>query len=130
MKLIVCVAENGGIAFNHRRQSRDEQVCKDMVELAEGRLCASAYSVPLFAGIDAVQICEDVSGLQDQYYFAERKMPEIKAADISEVVLYRWNREYPSDTFFDLDLSEYRLKDTREFSGKSHDCIRREIWTR
>jgi hypothetical protein len=130
MKLIICVAGNGGIAFHHRRQSRDEKVCKDILEIAESELYVSAYSSELFAGSSGVHVCEDVSTLGEQYYFSERQMPDVKEEDISEVVLYHWNREYPSDVFFDLDLSKFQLRDTREFPGKSHDRIRREVWTK
>jgi hypothetical protein len=128
MKLIMCISKNGGIAFHHRRQSRDEIVCRDMAALSKGELWVDAYSAGLFAGVADVFICEDCKKLEDLYYFAEREMPAVDAGDITEVVLYHWNREYPADTFFDLDLKGFRLQETVEFAGKSHECIRREIW--
>jgi hypothetical protein len=130
MRLIMCISKNGGIAFHHRRQSRDEQVCKDMISLSEGRLCVSAYSADLFSGIADVIVCDDCRSAGDEYYFAEREMPGVDIMNLSEVVLYHWNREYPADVFFDLDLSGFTRKEVVEFAGKSHACIRREIWER
>jgi hypothetical protein len=126
----MCVSKNGGISFNNRRQSRDEQVCKDMIALSDGNLFTEEYSAKLFDGIGEVRICDDCRTLAEQYYFAEREMPEVDEQSISEVILYQWNREYPADRFFDIDLKGFRLKETVEFAGKSHDCIRRETWVR
>jgi hypothetical protein len=126
----MCVSKNGGISFNNRRQSRDEAVCKDMIEISGGSIFASEYSAKLFDGIGEVQICDDGKTPADQYYFAEREMPEADEQSVSEVVLYHWNREYPADRFFDIDLKGFRLTETVEFAGKSHDCIRRERWVR
>jgi hypothetical protein len=130
VKLIMCVSKNGGISFNNRRQSRDEEVCKDMIALSGGSIFASEYSAKLFDGIGKVQICDAGKMPAGQYYFAERGMPEVDEQSISEVVLYHWNREYPADSFFDIDLKDFRLKENVEFEGKSHDCIRRERWIR
>jgi hypothetical protein len=130
VKLIICVSKNGGISFNNRRQSRDEEVCKDIIALTDGKLFASEYTAKMFDGIGDVQICDDCTTPADQYYFAEKKMPEADGQSVSEIVLYHWNREYPADCFFDMDLKDFRLKESVEFTGKSHDCVRREIWVR
>lgn len=130
MKLIVCVSENKGIGFNNRRQSRDEQVCRDMLVVSNGDIFMTKYSAKLFEGIADVQICEDCRELDDCYFFAEKEMPDVEEKEISQVVLYHWNRDYPADCFFDMDLKEFRLKETEEFAGKSHERIRREIWER
>jgi hypothetical protein len=126
----MCVSKNGGISFNNRRQSRDEEVCKDMIALTGGDLFVSEYSAKLFDGIGKVQICDDGKISAEQYYFAEREMPEVDKQSISELILYHWNREYPADRFFDIDLKCFWLKGNVEFAGKSHDCIRRERWVR
>jgi hypothetical protein len=126
----MCVSKNGGISFNNRRQSRDEEVCKDIIALTGGKLFASEYSARLFDGIGQVQICDDCKTLANQYFFAEKEMPEVDVQGVSEIVLYHWNREYPADRFFDMDLKGFRLKESVEFTGKSHDCVRREIWVR
>lgn len=47
---------------------------------------------------------------------------------ITEIVLYRWNRDYPADLFFEVDLSKWKLEERKEFSGYSHEKITREIY--
>ncbi len=49
---------------------------------------------------------------------------------ITEIVLYRWNRDYPADLFFEVDLSKWELEERKEFSGYSHEKITREIYSR
>lgn len=47
---------------------------------------------------------------------------------ITEVVVYRWNRSYPGDFHLDLDLNQWRLVQTTEFAGYSHEKITKEIY--
>ena len=35
MTIFVCIDDKNGMLFNHRRQSRDEAVLKDMLDVAE-----------------------------------------------------------------------------------------------
>ena len=49
---------------------------------------------------------------------------------IDSIILYRWNRVYPADTYFDIDLSGWQLVRTGEFSGASHELITKEVYTR
>ena len=46
--------------------------------------------------------------------------------------MYRWNRVYPADTYFDIDLVKegFVLRDTRELEGNSHEKITKETFTR
>ena len=49
MMIIACVDENNGLMFNHRRQSRDSIVCRDILQECRGKkLYMSAYSSRLF----------------------------------------------------------------------------------
>ena len=49
---------------------------------------------------------------------------------IEKVILFKWNRNYPADTFFSLDLSGYTLEKTEDFAGNSHEKITKEIYRR
>ena len=51
---------------------------------------------------------------------------------IQEVILYQWNRHYPADTYFPLDLSEEKwvLEKRDEFQGSSHEKITKEVYKR
>ena len=50
MHIIVCLDDQNGMAFNHRRQSRDRVVTEDICILADGRpLWMNKNSVALFS---------------------------------------------------------------------------------
>jgi len=48
------------------------------------------------------------------------------------VVCYRWNRHYPADQYFDIDLSAmgFALSESEDFPGKSHEKITREVYVK
>ena len=49
---------------------------------------------------------------------------------IEKIVLFRWNRKYPADFYFDIELegSGWRMTEVGEFSGFSHKKIIKEIY--
>lgn len=49
---------------------------------------------------------------------------------LEELILFRWNRVYPADTYLDIPLSEHGwvLVNTLEFSGYSHERITQEVY--
>ncbi|MEI3375006.1 MAG: hypothetical protein V8R00_03520 [Coprococcus catus] len=52
MRVIVCVDDNGGMLFNHRRQSRDRVLCERVLQMADERDCSvymNACSAEIFA---------------------------------------------------------------------------------
>lgn len=51
-------------------------------------------------------------------------------SQINEIVLYKWNRDYPADAFFDFNKKEFERVSTIDFPGKSHDRITKEVWIR
>ena len=133
MKLIVCLDENDGMMFNERRQSRDSEVIDDILEKLDGAtLYVSSYSEPLFEDLE-YEISEDFSEAgADDFCFVE----DIDITDIVEetstFIIYKWNREYPADEYFevDLDLNGFVLESTEDFPGTSHDVITKEVWIR
>jgi len=113
MKLIVCLDEAQGMAFNNRRQSRDKEVIKKINEIVgETPLYINEYSRDLFA--------DGIIGAGDGFYFAEVDLPK---STPDEIYAFYWNRLYPSDLKFCIDLSLYDMTDTCEFAGLSHEKI-------
>ena len=53
-------------------------------------------------------------------------------AQTGKIVLYRWNRHYPSDVKWEPDLEGlgFALTETTEFPGTSHEKITREVYVR
>ena len=132
MIIAVCVDDKYGMMFNKRRQSRDRAQQEDLLKWCAGRkLWMHTYSAALFAD---GEICVDDACLEKaepgDVCFVENLPIKEKAAEIETVILYRWNRRYPADFWFDLELTAFDLEETTEFAGSSHEVITREIYRR
>lgn len=128
MKLIVCVDDRMGMAFNKRRQSRDRVLCEDIAGLVGGaQVWMDPRSVMLFEGL-GMQITSEGAPEEGEYVFLEFTAPSRLSAPPEKIVLYRWNRHYPADVRFDLPLEGYSCAETAEFPGSSHETITREVY--
>ncbi len=131
MKVIICLDDNGGMLFNNRRQSRDKEVLKDIVNNLKGnKIYLSPFSQKLFADYpDSVIADEDflVEAGENDVCFIENK-PLKDVSGISEITVYKWNRIYPSDLKCDIDFSLYNLVESVDFKGFSHDKITKETY--
>ena len=133
MKLIICLDDKYGMAFFGKRQSMDQAVCRDILALSEGhKLWMKEYSAKLFSGVDAM-LCIDECYLlkagKNDYCFAETDDVNDIAYDAEQIIVYKWNRAYPSDLRFSAELLQTREKVASvDFSGSSHDKITREVY--
>ena len=127
VKIIVCLDDNGGMLFNNRRQSRDRVVCEDVVKNLNGeKLFVSPFSQILFENYkDCVSVSEDFL-LNGTICFVENQ--SLSHCNADEVIVYRWNRIYPSDFYCDIDFSKYSLLQQTEFEGFSHEKITKQIF--
>ena len=131
MKLIVCLSDDNGMMFNHRRQSRDRVLTEDLLKsVGQSRLFVMPYSVSLFGeNLPNLIVSEDPlndAGERD-FCFLETHSPT-SDKNVSELIVYHWNRHYPSDTPFLLDMTPFSLVSVTEFAGFSHEKITKEIW--
>ena len=128
MKLIVCLDDNRGMLFNNRRQSRDRVLIENILEYCKGKkLYTNEYSAKLFPE-NSVEIIEDMNEIRNGYCFAENFT--VNENDVEEIIIYKWNRVYPADVYFNIDLNGWKLSETMDFEGSSHDKITREIYVR
>lgn len=135
MIAIVCVDDNKGMMFNHRCQSQDRVLREDILQEASGKaVWMNAYSAKQFADTDPdrLKICEKFLEKADcgEFCFVEDKDLRPYLGQVEEIVLYKWNRVYPADFRFEVDLSSWKLEETKEFSGSSHEKITKERYTR
>ena len=130
MTVIVCIDNDYGIAFNHRRQSRDRILTEQMIEMTKTGLLVTPYSASLLEGHPALIVSEHPldDATASDIVFAEKLSLLPYADKIDTLILYRWNRDYPSDQKLDLDLSTLRLLSREDFVGYSHDKITKEIY--
>ena len=121
--------------FNHRRQSRDANVVKDILKTINGAsLLIAPYSESLFSQAEwSVSISEsflDDADAKDYCFVENTSVAEFKEK-ISRLVIYKWNRDYPADFYFDIDYaSDYKLETTLDFGGTSHEKITKEVYVR
>ena len=136
MKIIVCLDDNGGMAFNRRRQSRDRVLIEDIAKtVGNARLYIDKYSAPLFESAALKPtVSENMpsdAACGDYCFVETMKISELFVAeDIEEFVIYRWNRVYPRDLCFDFDLQKnaFLLVSSCDFAGYSHEKITKEIY--
>lgn len=133
MKIIVCLDDNKGMLFNKRRQSQDNTLREDIINSLNGsRLLMNEYSYKQFKDTQQDHITVDNNFLstaaEDDYCFVENLKLSPYEEKISELIIYHWNRNYPADTYFDIDLSQWELITTTEFAGNSHEKITKEIY--
>ena len=106
MTVIVCLDNANGMMFNHRRQSRDTNVVKDILKTINGAsLLIAPYSEPLFSQAEcSVSISDSFLADADakDYCFVENTSVAKFKEKISKLVIYKWNRDYPADFYFDI----------------------------
>lgn len=130
MRLIVCIDDKGGMAFNHRRQSRDRVVLEKIEELTKGGvLRTSLYSATLFP-LSGIESSEDYLSLavEDDFCFVELENVAPYEHQIKEITVFRWNRLYPADLYFPIDLTRWKLVYSEDFPGNSHEKITMEVY--
>jgi hypothetical protein len=126
-----------GMMFNHHRQSRDQILKERILEIAKGgKLWMNHYSAKQFSENNAPQINVDDNFMSEagvgEYCFVEDCDVTPYLRRIEKIILYRWNRRYPSDQIFSVGLSAggWMLVHTKDFAGFSHEKITEEIYTR
>ncbi len=132
MKIIVCLEDNNGMMFNQRRLSSDAIVTQRILDMAsDEKLWMNEYSAGLFKGAD-IAVCPDFLAQAEagHYCFVENNDIAPYADRIEQIIIFRWNRRYPSDKKFAFSLEGWSMVDTQEFAGKSHDRITQEVYVR
>lgn len=137
MKIIAAVDDNNGMMFNKRRQSQDRILREHILSLSqETRLWMSPYSLKQFSKEmeenweDRIRTRDDFlnSAGEGDYCFVEDAdlLPYLE--QIEEIILFKWNRVYPADTYFPIDYASWKLMKTEEFAGSSHEKITKEVY--
>ena len=131
--LIACVDGRNGMAFNRRRQSRDRAVRADLLaEIGAARLWVNAATARQFAPEEQSRLCVDESFLEKagpgEPCFVEDRSVAPCAGRAERIVLYRWDRAYPADLYWDLPLEGWTLARREEFPGFSHKIITKEVY--
>ena len=135
MIAVICVDDKMGMTFLGRRLSKDSVLRARLNMLCAGvPVRMNAYSKGQFEENFSLIVSE--SYLEDaekgEFCFVENRDISPFEEKLERVVLYKWNRHYPSDVKFTFPLEEkgFGLKSVYEFEGSSHEKITEEIWER
>ena len=141
MVVYITIDNNNGLMFNNRRQSQDRIMRENMLKhCGEARLWISEYSKKLFTSQDETDIPSNII-VDDDFWnkagnidhcFVEKDNLSKHIDKIHTLVIYKWNRNYPSDLYFDFSIldSNWKCLSVSDFAGSSHDKITKEVWER
>ena len=137
MIIIQCVDNRNGTFFNRRRQSQDRLLrSRILSELHGRRLWMNAYSLRQFQKELPLEVRLSV----DEDFLTKAGTGEVCFVEglpllpwldrIEQVILYRWNRDYPADTYLDLalDAPTWSLAAREDFPGFSHPMLTKEVY--
>ena len=133
MIIMAAVDDRNGMMFNRRRVSQDRLLRERILNLTRGgKLWMNSYSARQFGSAEQICVSEDflAEAGEGEYCFVENTPVAPHEKSIEKVYLYKWNRRYPSDWKFDLDLSGWKLLSTEDFQGSSHEKITEEVYIR
>ena len=127
MTLYICLDDRNGLQFNHRRQSRDSAVLEDIRCRLTGPLGITPFSEKL---VREAEIPYALAPETAEDFFAEEIPSRELLEKTKKLVIYRWNRHYPSDVQWEPDLAALGFvpAESADFPGTSHERITREVY--
>lgn len=133
MNVIVCVDKNNGMLFNNRRQSQDQVLREKVLEICvDSILYVNNYTAKQFDDSTPIVVDDEflLKAQSGEFCFVENS--EIPIDKVEKFYVFNWNRKYPADVFFEVDLKSngFKKTDVEVFVGSSHDEITLEIYER
>ena len=134
MKIIVCIDDRFGMLFFGKRQSRDSVLLAEMKEyIGDARLLCHPFSEKMLKEADFKFKASEKfldKAKRDDYCFVENMHIREYMDEVDELVIYNWNRHYPSDMQLDIIPGTFglALREKKEFVGSSHEKITKEIY--
>ena len=123
--------------FNQRRPSQDRMRRAHSEALGgEGRRGWTPSSAQQFDAESIQHLNVDDAFLQEavdgDYCFVEDAALAPFERWIEKIIIFRWHRTYPADQHFDIDLSggNWKICESVEFTGHSHERITIEVYLR
>ena len=124
-----------GMMIFGKRQSRDRVLIADFVSsMKDTPIFISPFSKVIFEPHKEVNIVENPfrDSCEGGACFIENYHLVHYIDMIGTLIIYRWNELYPSDVRFDLDVEAagFKLVESYDFEGSSHERITKEIYRR
>lgn len=140
MVVYIAIDKDNGLLFNNRRQSQDRIMCENMLKnCGTSNLWIAPFSQSLFesqggplpSNLIVDEDFLDKAGEND-HCFVENISLSDYIDKIDTLVIYKWNRKYPADFYFDWSIlgDKFKKFSLNDFKGFSHENIKREVWKR
>ena len=135
MILIVCVDERNGMTFNNRRQSRDKILTGRIIEKTKDKkLWITTFSKDIFNIEEDGNIMIDDKfysiAEKEDYCFIENIDANNFIDKVDKIIIYNWNKHYPADRYFNINLNNWEIISEENFKGYSHENITEKIFVR
>ena len=135
LTVALALDEREGMMIFGKRQSRDRVLIADFVSsVGDAPIFISPFSKIIFQPHESVNIVENpfLDSSDGGACFIENYHLASYIDMIGTLVIYRWNELYPSDVKFDLDVvaAGFKLVESYDFKGSSHDRITKDIYKR
>lgn len=135
MILIVCVDERNGMMFNNRRQSRDKILTGHIIEKTKDKkLWITTFSKDIFNIEEDENIMIDDNfysiAEKEDYCFIENIDANNFIDKVDKIIIYNWNKHYPADRYFNINLNNWEIISEENFEGYSHENITEKIFVR
>ena len=126
VNIIACVDDRMGLLFNNRRQSQDKEVIRKINEIVgKQTLWIHPYSKTLFP---EAQVSEEFLEQAKNNEFCFIENIQVPPEKVKKLYLFHWNRIYPSDFSLKLPMDTYKIIQTEDFTGSSHEKITLEVY--
>lgn len=132
MTVAICLDDRNGMVFNKRRQSRDRAIIERLLSIVgNAKIYINEYSAALFES-DNVIVTDAFleKAAKNDVCFVENAEISLYIDKIDKLIIYRWNKTYPADIFFNIDLGDFEIADSVDFAGYSHDLITEAVYIR
>lgn len=151
MNIIVCVDKDLGMMFNNRRQSRDKILIKHILEFIKNenaKIYINNFSKELFleyldeykeqiivddnflekAFNEEINNSSNSNNQNKNYCFVENNSIKKYEDKINNLIIYDWDKAYPKDKYLDIDLNKFKLYESKDLVGNSHEKIIEKIY--
>lgn len=123
----ICIDKRNGRMFYGKRTSTDEEVRHRLLSMPD-KLYVDEYTAKQFTDNDNKEklvITEHPESIDDGMAFLEKQdIP----GDADRIIIFRWDKRYPADKFFDFRFDGWRKIKKDEFPGHAHEKVEMEIW--
>ena len=131
MILIVCIETNYGMLFNKRRISQDSILNKRiLMQYSDHTIWMNDYTASMFYPTPKnVKVDHDFlkKMLPNDVCIVENiPISQSLAEEFDQLIIYNWNRHYPSDLKLSISFTPWNLKSVEDFIGSSHEKITEE----